>query len=58
MRYPAPEKLEIIQLVEQSSPPVRRTLTQLGNPKSTFYDWYRRYEAGELDALKDSKTPV
>ena len=27
MRYPASEKLEIIRLVEQSSLPVRRTLT-------------------------------
>ena len=44
MRYPASEKLAIIQLIEQSSLPVRRTLAQLGIPKSTFYDWYRRYE--------------
>ena len=29
--YPAPEKLEIIQLAEQSHPPVRRTLEKLGN---------------------------
>ena len=41
MRYPASEKLEIIRLVEQSSLPVRRTLDQLGIPKSTFYAWYR-----------------
>ena len=33
MRYPASEKLEIIQLVEQSNLPVRRTLDQLGIPK-------------------------
>ena len=30
MRYPASEKLEIIQLVEQSHLPVRRTLDKLG----------------------------
>jgi len=29
--YPAPEKLEIIQLAEQSHLPVRRTLEKLGN---------------------------
>jgi hypothetical protein len=29
MRYPASEKLEIIRLVEQSSLPVRRTLSKL-----------------------------
>ena len=54
MRYPASEKLAIIRLVEQSSLPIRRTLAQLGIPKSTFYDWYRRYEAGGLDGLEDA----
>ncbi|PRX08580.1 UNVERIFIED_ORG: hypothetical protein BCL66_110116 [Martelella mediterranea] len=29
MRYPAPEKLEIIRLVEQSHLPVKKTLEQL-----------------------------
>ena len=53
MRYTASEKLEIIQLVEQSTLPVRRTLRQLTIPKSTFYGWYRRYVEGGLDALKD-----
>jgi putative transposase len=37
MRYAAAEKLEIIRLVEHSSLPVRRTLEQLGIPRSTFY---------------------
>jgi transposase InsO family protein len=55
MRYPACEKQEIILLVEQSSLPVRRTLAQLGIPKSTFYLWYDRYLAGGLDALEDRK---
>jgi transposase InsO family protein len=55
MRYPASEKLDIIQLVEQSNLSVSRTLAQLGIPKSTFYDWYRRYEEGGFDALEDSK---
>jgi putative transposase len=36
MRYAAAEKLEIIRLVEQSSLPVRRTLDQLGIPRSTL----------------------
>ena len=39
MRYRAAEKLEIIRLVEQSSLSVRRTLAQLGIPRSTFYLW-------------------
>ncbi len=36
MRYPAPEKLEVIRLVEQSRLPVRATLDKLGIPRSTF----------------------
>ncbi len=53
MRYAASEKLEIIRLVEQSSLPVHRTLSQLSIPKSTFYGWYRCYVEGGLDALND-----
>ena len=45
MRYAAAEKLEIIRLVEQSSLSVRRTLAQLGIPRSTFYRWYDRYRS-------------
>jgi putative transposase len=37
MRYPAPEKLEIIRLVEQSHLPARRTLDKLGIQPATFY---------------------
>ena len=46
MRYRATEKREIIDLVERSSLPVRRTLDRLGTPKSTFYSWYERYREG------------
>ena len=55
MRYPAAEKLEIIRLVETSPLAVRRTLAQIGIPKSTFYAWYDRYQAGGLDALEDHR---
>ena len=55
MRYPASEKLEIIRTVETSPLPVRRTLDQIGIPKSTFYAWYDRYLAGGLEALEDRK---
>ena len=37
MRYRAAEKREIIDLVEHSSLPVRRTLNRLGIPRSTVY---------------------
>ena len=53
MRYAAAEKLEIIRLVEQSSLSVRRTLDQLGIPRSTFYCWYDRYRAGHAEGLHD-----
>ena len=38
MRYPAAEKLEIIQLVEQSHLPVRRSLEQIGFEDPRFID--------------------
>ena len=53
MRYPASEKLEIIQLVEQSHLPAKRTLDTLGIPRTTFYRWYNRYLTGGIDALED-----
>ena len=55
MRYPASEKLEIIQLVEQSHLPVRRTLDKLGIPRPTFYRWYDRYRAGGPEAHEDCR---
>jgi transposase InsO family protein/transposase-like protein len=53
MRYPASEKLEIIQLVEQSHLPAKRTLDTLGIPRTTFYRWYDRYLTGGVEALQD-----
>jgi putative transposase len=47
MRYPACEKLEIIQLVGQSALPVKRTLEKLSVPRATFYRWYDLY--GRID---------
>ena len=53
MRYPAPEKLEIIRLVEQSHLSVRRTLARIGVPPATFYRWYDLYQTGGPEALED-----
>jgi putative transposase len=53
MRSPACEKLEIIQLVEHSHLPGRRTLVKLGIPRATFYRWYDLYRTGGPDALGD-----
>ena len=55
MRYSASEKFEIIELVEQSSLSIRRTLAPIGIPRSTFYDWYSRYLEGGIEALEDGK---
>src|SRR5262245_64182227 len=55
MRYSASEKFEIIELVEQSSLSIRRTLAPIGIPRSTFYDWYGRYQEGGIEALEDGK---
>ena len=55
MRYSASEKFEIIELVEQSSLSIPRTLAPIGIPRSTFYDWYSRYQEGGIEALVDGK---
>ena len=39
--------------VEQSHLPVRRTLGQIGIPRSTFYRWYDQYQTGGPEALDD-----
>src|SRR4249920_815859 len=53
MRYAAPEKLEIIWLVEQSPLSVRQTLAKLGIPRATFYRWYDRYQTDGPEGLAD-----
>src|SRR3954468_17484870 len=53
MKYSASEKLEIIQLVEESALPVRRTLEKIGIPRATFYRWYDLYRGGGPEALDD-----
>jgi len=47
------EKMEIIRLVETSELPVKQTLAELEVPRSTFYDWYRRYVEAGYDGLAD-----
>jgi len=52
VRYKPEEKMEIIHLVEHSDLPIKQTLEKLQVPRSTFYDWYRRYQALGPDGLK------
>lgn len=56
MRYSQSEKLEIIRLVEESILPVKRTLEELDVPRSTFYDWYRRYASEGIEGLEDRQS--
>ena len=53
MRYPAEEKLEIIEIVERSHLPARRTLDMLGIPRATFHRWYDLWRTGGPEALAD-----
>jgi len=55
VRVSASEKLELIRLVEGSSLSVRRTLAEIGLPRSTFYAWYKRYLECGPEALEDRK---
>ena len=55
MRRTASEKMEIIRLVEGTDLPVRATLRQMNIPRSTFYNWYRRYVDYGFDGLHDKK---
>jgi len=51
MRHSPSEKREIIRVVEDSSLGIKRTLRELDINRSTFYEWYRRYREGGLEAL-------
>jgi len=51
MRYSQAEKMEIIRLVEESPVSVKQTLVELNINRSTFYQWYRRYQQGGYEAL-------
>ena len=55
MRYTQAEKMETIRLVEESEWPAKRTLAELGVPRSTYYRWYDRYVADGYDGLADRK---
>lgn len=51
MRFTQSEKMEIIRIVTGSELGVNRTLAELGIHKSTFYNWYGRYEESGYDGL-------
>ena len=52
MKYSPSEKMEIIRLVEGSKLSVRQTLREIDISRSTFYDWYRRYQEEGFEGLR------
>ena len=58
MKYTQSEKMEIIRMVEDSSLSVKKTLEEIGVSRSTFYEWYKRYQEEGFDGLKSrNKSP-
>jgi len=58
MRFSQTEKMEIIKIVQESELGVNRTLKELGIHKSTFYQWYGRYQDEGYDGLAPRKRAV
>ena len=57
MRYSQSEKMEIIRIVENSSLSSKQTLEELNINRSTFYNWYKRYQEGGYEALANRYRP-
>lgn len=57
MRYTQSEKMEVIRLVEDSPVSIKQTLLELNINRSTFYNWYRRYQQGGYKALTNRYRP-
>jgi putative transposase len=51
MKYSQSEKMEIIRMVEESSLSVRKTLQQIDISRSTYYEWYKRYQEHGYEGL-------
>jgi len=59
MKYSQAEKMKIIRMVEESSLSVRCTLRQIDISRSTFYEWYKRYQEYGYDGLASKhRTPL
>jgi transposase-like protein len=52
MRYTQSEKMEIICMVEESPFSVKQTLGEIGVSRSTFYEWYKRYQEHGYEGLR------
>jgi transposase InsO family protein len=49
--------MQVIRLVEESPVGVKQTLAELNINRSTFYEWYRRYQQGGFEALANRYRP-
>lgn len=59
MKYSQSEKMEIIRMVEDSKLSVRNNLRQIDIPRSTFYEWYKRYQEDGYEGLvPKQRTPL
>ena len=58
LRFTQSEKMEIIKIVQESELGVNRTLKELDIHKSTFYQWYGRYQDAGYDGLAPKKPAV
>ena len=58
IRFTQSEKMEIIRIVEGSELGVNRTLKELGIHKSTFYQWYGRYQQDGYHGLAPKKRAI
>ena len=54
-RYSQAEKAEVIHLVEHSDVSIKKTLEELDIARSTFYDWYHKYQEDGYDGLADQR---
>ena len=52
IRYSAEEKESIILTIKRSELSIVQALKRLGIPRRTFYNWYKKYAIGGLNALR------
>ena len=52
IRYSAEEKETIVLSVKRSELSIVQALKRLGIPRRTFYNWYKKYAIGGLNALR------
>ena len=53
-RYSAEEKESIVLTVKRSELSIVQSLKRLGIPRRTFYNWYKKYATGGLNALRET----